>query len=61
MKKNLDNERDTRWRTKGHRHKMKEVEPKVCSSCKGTGHIYKFDVCWVYYECKTCQGTGEIE
>ena len=39
---------------KGHKHKLKEVVPAICSSCKGTGLIHS------NIECHACDGEGEV-
>ena len=51
-KKNLETEKDTTWRRKGHIHDTKGVVPEVCKACKGTGLVDNT-------ECDVCNGTGE--
>lgn len=48
---------DTRWRSKGHAHRVLDPEPDVCPYCLGRGyHIHDHGK----EECVTCNGTGEI-
>lgn len=56
LKKNMENEIDDRWRTKGSAHSTKIRVPKVCSACRGTGTLR---VNKVYVDCMVCNGTGE--
>ena len=60
MVKNLDNEMDRTWRTKGSVHSdSKSYVPRVCPACNGMGHIKiapKHSV-----TCDVCGGVGELE
>lgn len=60
MKKNLETEEDTRWRTKGHTHKVytKEDYMKICPFCDGLG---TFEISSSREEiCEYCDGQGVI-
>ena len=63
IKKNLENEYDTRWRTKGGAHRKLSYIPKPCHGCSGRG----FTITTVHEKrtvvstCPTCGGAGEIE
>lgn len=60
IKKNLENEIDTRWRRKGGSHRVPEVSPKVCSNCNGRGLITSPSEYMGITECPVCEGTGEV-
>lgn len=63
LKKNLENENDKRWRTKGGSHRCAIPLPDVCPDCGGTGCIVvgisdNGEESTIM--CVTCEGTGEV-
>jgi DnaJ-class molecular chaperone len=51
--KDLENEKDTTWRKKGHIMLEGEMIPEICHACKGVGIIDD-------EECPVCMGDGVI-
>lgn len=62
IKKNLENEMDTRWRTKGSPHRCAIPLPEVCPDCGGKGYTQDVSKLCISdpHPCKTCEGTGEV-
>ena len=56
MNKNLDTEKDTTRRNKGHAHLRKHPMESVCPECKGLGFIYVDE----RVLCPVCEGEGIV-
>lgn len=62
-RKNLNNEKDDRWRKKGHAITSEsKFIPDVCTTCGGTGVVLEYNISGDAVgmpDCPTCGGTGE--
>ena len=55
--KDIKQEKDRAWRTKGHPHPVDDLLPIPCRTCGGMGFITKLGTGEI--ECPDCMGTGE--
>ena len=63
LKKNLENELDDRWRSKGGQHRCAVPAPDVCPDCGGDGYEWLAGAPATSKNkliCKRCDGTGEV-